>query len=180
MTPELILMLVGAVVGLIGALAYSWRAYSDVQKLRADAEHVKAEAAKQDNDNMSQLIAYTGRLTTAIDNIAGGLRGVETASGAQTDILKLLVDETKATRKDLKAWPELTASEIQNMRGQIAALETSVSLLIVTADKQREDVQAVKDALITLTAAIDRLVTQLTPQPVVVVTPAAEPEVDAA
>jgi hypothetical protein len=158
MTPELTLLLVGAVVGLLGALTYSWRAYSDVQKLRADAEHVKAQTAKQDNDNMSQLIAYTGRLTVAIDNIAGGLHGVETSSHAQTEILKALVDETKATRADLKAWPELVSLEIKGMRGQVGRVEQSVALLIGAAEQQREEALAVKEALLIMTDAIDKLV----------------------
>jgi hypothetical protein len=158
MTPELTLLLVGAVVGLLGALTYSWRAYSDVQKLRADAVHMQAQASKQDNDNMSQLITYTGRLTTAIDNIAGGLHGVETASQTQTEILKLLVEETKATRADLKAWPEMVSLEIKSMRGQVGRVEQSVALLVSAAEQQRADALAVKEALLTMTSAIDKLV----------------------
>ena len=136
MTPELTLLLVGAVVGLIGALAYSWRAYSDVQKLRADAEHVKAQTAKQDNDNMAQLIAYTGRLTIAIDNIAGALHGVQAVSQTQTEILKTLVDETKAMRVDMRAWPDVMAVEV---RGDHARIITLLEVLSKDTHRQQQE-----------------------------------------
>ena len=136
MTPELTLLLVGAVVGLLGALTYSWRAYSDVQKLRADAVHMQAQASKQDNENMAQLIAYTGRLTIAIDNISGALHGVQTVSQTQTEILKTLVEETRAMRADLKAWPDIISSEI---RGDHARIITPLEVLSKDTHRQQQE-----------------------------------------
>jgi hypothetical protein len=137
MTPELTLLLVGAVVGLLGALTYSWRAYSDVQKLRADAVHMQAQASKQDNDNMAQLIAYTGRLTIAIDNISGALRGVEAVSNTQTEILKTLVNETKAMRVDMRAWPDIMAVEV---RGDHARIITLLEVLSKDTHRQQQEI----------------------------------------
>jgi hypothetical protein len=158
LTPELILMIAGAVAGLLGAVAYAWRAYSDVQKLRADTERMKAQAAAEDNANMGRLIEFTGQLTIAINAIASGLKAVEVASMQQTEILKELVSETQATRIDLKAWPELTATELRNMKDQIKELERSVDLLVASTDKHRESIAAVEAALTRLVEAVQQLI----------------------
>jgi len=154
------MIVLGAVAAVVGAFAYAWRAYSDVQKLRAETERMRAQSETEENHNMARLIEFTGRLTTAIDTIAGGLKSVETASQQQTTILNVLVDETKAMRTDIKAWPEVTAFEMRAMKEQIMALEASVGLLIVSTDRHRENIAAVEKALLGLTALIERVVKQ--------------------
>lgn len=160
MTPEMFMILLGALTTIIGAFAYAWRAHSDVQKLRAETERMKAQTDNDENANLARLIEFTGRLTTAIDTIASGLQAVDATGRQQTTILSALVNETKAMRADIKAWPEVTAFELRAMKEQIEALETSVGLLIVSTDKHRENIAAVERALVTLTALIERVVKQ--------------------
>lgn len=136
-------------------------------------------------DTFSKLferqVDQSARQTEINERLASDTTARNQVQIEQSHTLTAMLGELKAMRIDLKTWPEVTAAEIRNMREQITALEQSIALLLVTADKQREDVQAVNAALVTLTAAIDKLVTQLQPAPAIVVVPIAdEPKADAA
>lgn len=106
-------------------------------------------------------VEQSARQTEINERLASDTTARNQVQIEQAATLVAMLGELKAMRIDLKQWPELTASEIRNMREQIAALEQSVSLLLVIADKQREDALAVKEALAALTAAIDKLVAQI-------------------
>lgn len=157
------LLLLGAMI-LLG-IVISIRAipiFKAMTERKAKEDANEQQRAQRDAENMARLIDFMGRLTVAIDTLATSQRSIEEAGRAQTTILSTLVDETRALRVDMKAWPKLTTVKLRAMREQIKELETSVNLLVVSTDKQRENIIAVEAALGQLVSVVQRLVQEQT------------------
>lgn len=131
------------------------------------AMNLLADALKRDDSETAKAVrevAETQRaFTLALDKNTAALEHRNQYSEMQVSATQESVNEIKALRTDLKEWPAATTTALDTLTRTVKDLQSSVGLLIATADTQRQDAKEMRAILEPIPSQLD-IIRQATQQ----------------
>jgi hypothetical protein len=134
---EILAALIPIVGTVIGAVVWVWQQRAKTGVIMAENERLKTEADKNDDSERNALISQSLQLvannTKALESLGDELthnRESETTRNEMlTNTLREMIDQLKALRIDVKAYPEQATGALNIVSDDIRALSANVRTL---------------------------------------------------